>query len=1006
MKRSQASVRRAALSIALGACLSAMAPAVMAQSATGSVAGRATAGEQVQLVSATTGATRTVTVGADGSYRIGQLQVGDYSVQLLRDGRPVGEPVAISVGLGGTTTVNLGSAGGVADLAAVTVVGNRVVNRVDVRSTESATTITREEWARLPVEQSLSSVALLAPGVVAGNASFGGLSFGGSSVAENAVFVNGLNVTDVYERQGFSTPPFAFFQEFQVKTGGYSVEFGRSTGGVINAVTRSGTNTYEGGVQLTFEPAAWQAGGVDYYHPGSTTDGHFASRDRRTFTKTNVWGAGPIIRDRLFMFAMYEARDTRSKYTFGQPEWREAETDDGFWGTKLDWNITDDHRLELLAFSDESETVIDAHAYDWAAAEKGALSGRSYVEGGGTNWSATYVGQFGQDFTARAMLGQNEARANSYSAADSVCERVTSNSTYAAIRATMGSTPLGCAISSSVVDRENTRDVGRLDFEWALGDHLLRFGADREVMTTDQVSRYPGSGTMYTAYVPVPGSEVFGGAGVLVPDDVTEMLMARYSLSGGEFETVANAWYIEDEWSVTPSFLLNLGVRVDSFDNKVADGSSFIRQDDLVAPRIGFSWDVRGDGTTKLFGNAGRYYLPVTNNINLNFAGGLVDEYRYYALEGWTVETNPVTGTPYYAPVIGRQIGPANLDMNTSSGDLRKQVDRDIDAVYQDELIVGFQQMLNPAWSWGVNATYRKVDRALEDIRINHTPCGPTGSTLWPIGNPGEPLTIWGDASIGCDEEGWITIDTSVDGYRKGGSGEVVGYSRPKRTYKAVEFQVDRAWDETWMLNASYLWSKLEGNFEGPVNSDTNLPWTGMVQHFDHPAVNERYGRLFNDFRHQFKLRAAYAPSRQWSFGANLRVQSGGPVTAFGVVWPDDSLAAGGFASEGSGGGSGWICVSLCDRPWNERVLEYSPRGAFGELPWTWNMDANVTWRLPVDGYDLSARLTVFNVFNNQKVINVHQRYESNPGVVRDTFGTGTRWQAPRYAQLVVTWNF
>src|SRR5690606_62965 len=202
MKRSQASVRRAALSIALGACLSAMAPAVMAQSATGSVAGRATAGEQVQLVSATTGATRTVTVGADGSYRIGQLQVGDYSVQLLRDGRPVGEPVAISVGLGGTTTVNLGSAGGVADLAAVTVVGNRVVNRVDVRSTESATTITREEWARLPVEQSLSSVALLAPGVVAGNASFGGLSFGGSSVAENAVFVNGLNVTDVYERQG------------------------------------------------------------------------------------------------------------------------------------------------------------------------------------------------------------------------------------------------------------------------------------------------------------------------------------------------------------------------------------------------------------------------------------------------------------------------------------------------------------------------------------------------------------------------------------------------------------------------------------------------------------------------------------------------------------------------------------------------------------------------------------------------------------------------------------
>ena len=344
--------------------------------------------------------------------------------------------------------------------------------------------------------------------------------------------------------------------------------------------------------------------------------------------------------------------------------------------------------------------------------------------------------------------------------------------------------------------------------------------------------------------------------------------------------------------------------------------------------------------------------------------------------------------------------------MNTGTGDLRKVVDRDLEAVYQDEFILGFQSMINQAWSWGVNGTYRKMNRALDDIRINHTPCGPTGSTLWPIGNPGESLTIWGDSKMGCATDGWITIDTSKDGYRKGGSGQVIGYSSPERVYKAVEFQIDRAWDDKWAFNASYLWSKLDGNFEGPVNSDTNYGDTGMVQHFDHPAVNERYGRLFNDFRHQFKLRGAYALDEQWSFGTNLRAQSGGPITAFGVVWPDDSLAAGSFATEGSGGGSGWLCVDKCSGPYNQRVLEYSPRGAFGDLPWTWNVDANVTWRLPVDGIDLSARLSVFNLFNNQTVVNVHQRYEAAPGVMRDTFGTGTRWQSPRYTQLVVTWNF
>src|SRR5690606_9807260 len=144
-----------------GACLSAMAPVVVAQSVTGAVAGRATAGDQVVVTNPSTGFSRAVTASSDGSYRLAQLPVGDYSVQLVRDGQPVGDAVPVNVGLGGTTTVNLGTDGGIADLAAVQVVGSRVVNQVDVYSTESATNVTREEIARLPVDQSLGSVALL-----------------------------------------------------------------------------------------------------------------------------------------------------------------------------------------------------------------------------------------------------------------------------------------------------------------------------------------------------------------------------------------------------------------------------------------------------------------------------------------------------------------------------------------------------------------------------------------------------------------------------------------------------------------------------------------------------------------------------------------------------------------------------------------------------------------------------------------------------------------------------
>ena len=112
------------------------------------------------------------------------------------------------------------------------------------------------------------------------------------------------------------------------------------------------------------------------------------------------------------------------------------------------------------------------------------------------------------------------------------------------------------------------------------------------------------------------------------------------------------------------------------------------------------------------------------------------------------------------------------------------------------------------------------------------------------------------------------------------------------------------------------------------------------------------------------------------------------------------------YTSEGSGGGTGWICVSNCTAPNAQRVYEYSPRGAFGNLPWTYDLSANVTWTLPVEDVDMNIRFAVYNLLNDQEVINIRSRYEKQPGVYRTTFAEGTRWQAPRYGELVLTWNF
>jgi hypothetical protein len=92
--------------------------------------------------------------------------VGDYQLQLSRDGQKLGDQVAVSVAVGGTTTVNWPVAAASANLDALQVVGTRVVNRVDVYSTETSFNINRQEISRLPVAQDLSAVALMAPGVV------------------------------------------------------------------------------------------------------------------------------------------------------------------------------------------------------------------------------------------------------------------------------------------------------------------------------------------------------------------------------------------------------------------------------------------------------------------------------------------------------------------------------------------------------------------------------------------------------------------------------------------------------------------------------------------------------------------------------------------------------------------------------------------------------------------------------------------------------------------------
>src|SRR5437660_904950 len=130
---------------------------------------------------------------------------------------------------------------------------------IDTTSTTIGASLDSATLSRLPVGRRFSDTLYLAPGVSSGGSvGVANPSIGGSSGLENQYVVDGVNITNggygalgsysiVFGSLGNGTP-YDFMQEVQVKTGGYEAEFGQSTGGVINVVTKSGTNDLRGSV--------------------------------------------------------------------------------------------------------------------------------------------------------------------------------------------------------------------------------------------------------------------------------------------------------------------------------------------------------------------------------------------------------------------------------------------------------------------------------------------------------------------------------------------------------------------------------------------------------------------------------------------------------------------------------------------------------------------------------------------------------------------------------------
>lgn len=977
--------KRSAIAITIAAGLGAVSSTAIANNVDGKIKGSvisevnktAIQGAVVTVVDPKTGFSRTVTVDQNGEFSIPNIPVGKYQVSIVKQGYETERLNDVIIGIGKTAIIEAPLSQG--NVETISVVGAQI-STVDFGASESSFAITAEELEVLPVARNTSAVALLAPGTVQGDSRFGNLvSFGGSSVAENTYYINGLNMTNFRNGVGAANIPFSSYKSFQVKTGGYSAEFGRATGGVISGVTKSGSNEWEFGAEAIYTPNSLRETGPDaLYQQNDCTrkvvDGAIeetcAHKVGDIFVNNsdynadsfemNLSASGAIIEDTLFFYGAYRYRDfTQDWQNASQSQLSDRTDDDDYWLARVDWHINDNHKIMAWAFSDNR--TYSTTQFDKVDGEFSKERGTTLSTRGGESFAVRYSGNITDDFSMSAMYGEVEFNNTDKSPFDDTCPVVWDADTR---------TSLGCWVTFSPSEQNDTREQVRFDFEWIVhDDHTLRFGIDYEKNTANDLTKR--SGGVYYRYETFNEGVTLRNGYTTTAETAGRNVRVQHYEVGGEFEIENNAIYIEDQWDVTETLRLNLGLRSDSFKNLNASGEEFISVQNQIAPRLGLSWDVTGESEHKVFANLGRYFLPVAANTNVRLAGAETFTERYYEIAGINADDTPQ---------LGAELGTIKVYGDGEAASASTLVDHNIEPMYNDEIMLGYQAVIDDNWSWGVKFTHRRLGNQIDDGSVveglKKRGIDADDADHFILFNPGRPATFNYDA----DHDGVEELYTLT--------AEELGYPDAVRKYNAIDLTLERAWDSEWMFSAKYTWSQSYGNAEGYVKSDNGQDDAGLTTDWDYPYLMDgAYGFLPNDRRHVIKLFGAYTLAENLTVGVNSTIASGRPWTALGEGYtPDPSIY--------SYGDTYWV---------GDRQF---PRGSMGRTPWTTDFNVNMTYKIPVADDFVTLRMDVFNVFGASNPTRYDEGAEKAIGESSATFGTPVSFQAPRRIQLTASYKF
>ncbi len=848
--------------VLLAAAVLTAAPAAWAQAPTGNISGRvvssdgqALPGVVVEVSTSSAPGSRTAVTSAAGDYLVALLPPGTYTVSFVLEGfQTLHRTLNVAGSQRATLDVTM-SPQGVS--VSVDVVGQA---EPFVETAQVATNFKQQLMATLPSNRTVDAVLLMAPAVHP-TGPRGAYTINGSQSYENLYILNGAVINE--NLRGLPMTPYIedAIQEVTVSSAGVSAEYGRFSGGVATAVTKSGGNTFSGSFRTSFANDDWRS-----LTPFQTTQLLTTSLTRSQLKADKVvptfegTAGGPLLENRMWFFgAARSQKQVEQRSTVGTNIAYERRNQEQRYEGKLSYTPKSGHSLQGSFFK-LNQTIFNATAQQVADLKSLTPQGQPQ-----SMVTTQYTGVLKPNFSVSAMFAARNFALTNVGA--DTTDRINGTLVLDLQRGWRFWSPTFCSgsVCGDGDEQRNNRNFMLKGSYFlsnsAYGSHNLVFGYD--YFNDNIIANTHSSGSDYrirgTSSV-VRGNEIFP---VLLPGTTTLDKNPLFALSQGSNLRV-HSLFITDTWRLNDRVTFNVGMRLDKNDATDGDGK-VVGNDVSFSPRFSATWDPNGRGDWSLSGSIGRYTMALTSNLAASTAkAGNAATFRW-VYNGAPINANVTDATPASALITteaavkeifawhdaaGGDTRPTQL---ASVPGVNMTLDDPLTSPYAFEYAGGVSRTLGHRGTVRADLIYRDY-RNFYSLRTDRT----TG-------------TVSANGS---------TFDRNV----------VENSNRTDRQYLGLTTQASYDFGREISVGANYTLSHAQGSLEGETASGG--PSGALANNYPEYRVaswNYPEGDLAIDQRHRARMWATYnvpvsANAGAMTFGLMQQFASGAPFAAIASV--------------------------------------------------------------------------------------------------------------------------